>query len=860
MTNDLPNEEIDGRAIRRRIIQLAAFGGTSSGFLVLGVFALGARLTPEQVPFILKVVVSLTVSGILVSIPVYARLLGPILEYLGARETDPRIDTLRHKAFTSVLSCPRYMVIFGYSYYPTCALILSGLCILRFEDFDRTMAGLMILCASGMGFPSEMALYVPFRRTLEPVRNKLAMEIQDATIRNEIAPFFSLPRKIAIAMISLAFIAVIVMSSLVQLRAKQTMEAVLLENHEKILQHVAQTYAETGDLVATLEFARQNYGRPLGIDFSLLDVDGREVLDAGASAWLPSELEYVQGMPAGGSSIEISVPHVFAWTTLSERAGIVTASIPRDRVNARVHTARGLIVIFGGAICLISMITTWFFARDLKRAFSILQDHVQRVARGDLTRTGIFESEDELGRLGRAMDVMSASLRETVMRVTETVERVDQAAGDISSVAQDVSAVTTDQIQGISHAAEAMGSVTLRVDSIADSTRGLTTAVEESSSAASEIKTVGASLNQSGGALSKTVSESEAAIDEMMGRFKEVSQKTEELTLAVGEAMTGVGELAQQISQIESSASEMARLSDTVTDAADKGTDRVNQTILGMHAISHATETAQEEMQALGARVDDIGHIVNVIDDVADETNLLALNAAIISAQAGEHGRAFAVVSDEIKELADRVATSTNEISQLIRGLQEQSGNVIQVIEEGVVHVQSGVQLSNEAGAALKDITFFAEESGRQVEVIVRSVHEHRGSARHVAELMERVGGDAESIQEASEAQVEGAVIVRTAADAVGQMTRQVRTTTEEQERSTGFIARNLEEVRNSVTGIHSALESQQEDCRHTEESLESLRQRTRANEKATARMGNAMKAMLLQAETLRRDIRRFRV
>jgi len=174
--------------------------------------------------------------------------------------------------------------------------------------------------------------------------------------------------------------------------------------------------------------------------------------------------------------------------------------------------------------------------------------------------------------------------------------------------------------------------------------------------------------------------------------------------------------------QVKSNAGEMASLSENVTLAADRGQERVQETIEGMAHIRDATNAANDVVRSLVDRTSDIGGIVSVIDGVADETNLLALNAAIIAAQAGVHGRGFAVVADEIKALADRVTMNTKEISTLIEQLQQESSKAAGVIGAGSKSVERGVELSAEAGLSLEEITAAARESGQRTLEIVAAV------------------------------------------------------------------------------------------------------------------------------------------
>jgi methyl-accepting chemotaxis protein len=169
-----------------------------------------------------------------------------------------------------------------------------------------------------------------------------------------------------------------------------------------------------------------------------------------------------------------------------------------------------------------------------------------------------------------------------------------------------------------------------------------------------------------------------------------------------------------------------------------------------------------------------------VIDDVADETNLLALNAAIIAAQAGEQGKAFAVVADEIKELADRVLASTKEIGGLIRSVQEESENAIGAIEAGSQSVMSGVDLSAEAGRTLEEITEASRQNGLRISEIVSSVREQTKAAGHVVTLMEKVRDSADEIAAASGEQDRGNEVIYRSALTMREVAQQVRRTTEE--------------------------------------------------------------------------------
>ncbi|MFQ5418221.1 MAG: methyl-accepting chemotaxis protein, partial [Myxococcota bacterium] len=252
--------------------------------------------------------------------------------------------------------------------------------------------------------------------------------------------------------------------------------------------------------------------------------------------------------------------------------------------------------------------------------------------------------------------------------------------------------------------------------------------------------------------------------------------------------------------------------------------------------------------------------IVDVIDDVADETNLLALNAAIIAAQAGEHGRAFSVVADEIKDLADRVLASTKEIGGLISSVQEESANAVGAIENGTRSVSLGVDLSAEAGVSLESINGAARDAGSRITRIVAAVREQAKAAVHVAELMEHVRGGVDEIRAAASEQERGNEIVYRGAIAMREVAQQVRGTTEEQARGSGRIRESVDGVRDAVEQINGALQEQSAACRSVVEFLDEVSSRTQSNAVSAKRMDEATHELLREAAALREDVHRFRI
>jgi methyl-accepting chemotaxis protein len=384
--------------------------------------------------------------------------------------------------------------------------------------------------------------------------------------------------------------------------------------------------------------------------------------------------------------------------------------------------------------------------------------------------------------------------------------------------------------------------------------------VEEASSSILELGAAGEELNQTASSLSSQIDEVSSSIEEMIRSGCRVSDNTEALADAVSETAASMAKMADSMQQVGRAATETAGLSSQVLSLAEGGRERVQQTIVGMDVIREVTSRADTVIRGLGLRVEEIGAIVDVIDDVADETNLLALNAAIIAAQGGEQGRAFSVVADEIKDLADRVLASTKEISALVRSVQEESTNAVGAIERGTESVQNGVELSAEAGASLEEITRAARASGMRTEEIFRTMGEQANEAKRLSDLMGQVHHRVEEIRAGVQQQERGNEIVMRGTVVMRDVAQQTDRTTEEQARGAGRIQGSIESVREAVERIHAALREQSEACRQAVTFLGQIYQRTRSNEDSTRRMSEATQGLQQQADALREDVWRFRI
>jgi methyl-accepting chemotaxis protein len=226
---------------------------------------------------------------------------------------------------------------------------------------------------------------------------------------------------------------------------------------------------------------------------------------------------------------------------------------------------------------------------------------------------------------------------------------------------------------------------------------------------------------------------------ELSATAEEISKGTDTLTSRASQTAAAVEEMNATVSQVAQNSGKAAMLAQETVKTAKDGGSVVSDTISGMQQLSDAVSSSATIISELGKSSDQIGEIVRVIEDIADQTNLLALNAAIEAARAGEQGRGFAVVADEVRKLAERTTKATKEIGDMIRQIQQDTRGAVESMQQGTVKVTSGVDLVNRTGEALSRIVEMVSESADMIRQIAVASEEQSVATQQIASDIENV-------------------------------------------------------------------------------------------------------------------------
>jgi methyl-accepting chemotaxis protein len=409
---------------------------------------------------------------------------------------------------------------------------------------------------------------------------------------------------------------------------------------------------------------------------------------------------------------------------------------------------------------------------QMTQYFKDMAQVANNLANGDLIQDIHPQSEK---------DVLGSAFKNMLTQLRSLVSQIQRNADQIAAVSEQVS---------------------VRSDEDLKTVENIISSAEETSSAMTQMEASVEEVAEGAQTLFSATEEISSSIEEMFNSMRQVTHNAEELSELAEANAAAMNQMALSMEKVAKNAGNSKRFYEETTDIALQGQISVQQVITSMDKIRRIVLSATQTIQNLETKSQEISSIVEVIDGIADQTALLALNAAILAAQVGEHGKGFAVVADEIKGLANRVVLSTKEITQIIESVQRQSADAVRVIQEGNREVDEGVQVAHQAGQSLDHITQSARNSLSAASEIAQAIVEQKESTRMMMGSVEKVTERILEINRATQEQERGSSQILSAARGVRELAEHVKRATSEQMRGTSQVSIAMEEVKSHI--LHS--------------------------------------------------------
>ena len=428
---------------------------------------------------------------------------------------------------------------------------------------------------------------------------------------------------------------------------------------------------------------------------------------------------------------------------------VVTLLITSGGASSISSQMEGVIIISSALSMLVSGLLSLWVARSIMRPVREMSAAALVIAReGDLKQKIQVPVLDELGELALAFQEMVGSLGQ----ISEAAQRV--AAGDLS--APITPRGPRDQL-GLAFASmvrdlrDVVEQLTSSAQSLASASRHLVDTADQAGQATAQIaetmQQVAAGTTRQAENLNKT----SMSIGQMRLAIDGVAKGAQEQAAQVNKASNVTSQISRMVQQVSGNVGTVTGDAGRASQLAEKGVQTVDKTMSGMSTIREKVTLSAQKVEEMGARSNQIGLMVETIEDISGQINLLALNAAIEAARAGEHGRGFAVVADEVRKLADRANVATREIENMVSAIQKAVAEAMRAMKDSALEVETGSQRASEAGEALSSILQATSAVRQQAEQADRAAAEMRTASTDLVGSVESVSAVIEENTAATE-------------------------------------------------------------------------------------------------------------
>jgi methyl-accepting chemotaxis protein len=586
----------------------------------------------------------------------------------------------------------------------------------------------------------------------------------------------------------------------------------------------------------------------------VLDKDGKVIqeraraADKGGSSlasFYRESLNFKTPVMAAGSAIgEVAIEYTTRSINGSLFENILTISLYQ------------LILLFFVGVIMMAL-----FHRNIKKPVAEINRAVERITLGELSSGVPDLGENEIGGIAKGIAFLADRLSLTVSRLNSTAVNVSMAIKQVDVTYRHVIEGSVRQgnaVKEISNSAHDANSAQFAINESAERLASLS---NENVSSLIELKATAEEIASHNQRLLKATEDSYSVVAQMTQTAKAISKNAGEALSAVEDTSASVEEIGASVREVEEHARESSRMAGKVQEVtSDIGMLSIVNAVEGMDKISVEVKKSSEIVQRLGARSADIEKVLSVIKDVTEQTNLLSLNAAILAAQAGEYGKSFSVVADEIRGLSERTASSTREIGGIVKTIQRDIKDAVSSIDSAKRKVDEGNDLVIKVGDALKEILTASEHSTDMTKAIERATEEQSLGLRQITVAIEDIRKMMHSVAKATLEQDNALSYLLDGVGEVKEVADLSKRGTEEQAIGTRGISKNLEMANEGITKINEAVLNQKKLNDSIHEAIEKIGNIGAGTVKDMEEVSHSLKTLFEEVEVLKKEMEVFKI
>ncbi len=457
----------------------------------------------------------------------------------------------------------------------------------------------------------------------------------------------------------------------------------------------------------------------------------------------------------------------------------------------------------------------------ISRPAAKLLAYTNVVGSGDLTHKAEVHSTDEFGILTNAFNDTLGKLKDVIVKIRDVTKEAVGISTSLSDTYNNLENASSGEIAGLKTAFGAINSTIASIENIANAMEGIVTQYSDLTSAINQFTGSIGEVDNSTERLTISIGDISISIEEIVSSIKEVTNNIGELSKYIEESSASVHEIRLLTKEISDNAANNSRLAEVVVNESSDGLKSADVTIEGIGKIKQTTDAIVSSINLLVKNSNQIAEVLDSINQIADKTNLLALNAAIIANQAGEHGKGFVVVAQEINELAERTRISTTEIDRIVKSINAEMQKAKLAADDGIKAVEEGISLTRVTHGKLATINDSTKNARTVTMSIEKMIKDQTITMDTIADAQEMISKVSKQILAAMNDQVSGTSLINQTVEGIKELTNKLHMATSEQTKSMQIIAKNAESAMHAITGVNQTLGIQKQENKTAVDTIE---------------------------------------